>query len=206
MLAACLAVSSVAIAEPAGQTVASEPLIVAGSNELPKAAVVQAVAAEAPVAPAMLQTTTPAPILPGSAAKSARLADLVAQMRASTVSNRQLECLAGAIYFESKSEPLAGQLAVGQVIANRAKSGRFPASYCGVVFQRGQFSFVRGNALPTIPRQSLQWRTAVAIAHIVDQALHVGQASKALFFHARRVSPGWRLTRLATVGNHVFYR
>ena len=62
--------------------------------------------------------------------------------------SRELECLATGIYFESKSEPLAGQLAVGKVIANRAKSGgRFPSSYCGVLFQRGQFSFVRGRSL-----------------------------------------------------------
>ena len=56
------------------------------------------------------------------------------------------------IYFESKSEPLAGQLAVGQVIANRAQvGGRFPSTYCGVLFQRGQFSFVHGRSLPTRP-------------------------------------------------------
>ena len=82
-----------------------------------------------------------------------------------------------------------GQLAVGQVIANRSKSGRFPSSYCGVVFQRSQFSFVRGRSLPPIPRSSHQWKTAVAIAQIVDQALHVSTVPKALFFHARRVSP-----------------
>jgi len=134
------------------------------------------------------------------------LRSLVAQLRSSEAGSRELECLAGAIYFESKSEPLSGQLAVGQVIANRSKSGRFPSSYCGVVFQRSQFSFVRGHALPAIPRSSLQWKTAVAIAHIVHQALHVSTVPKALFFHARRVSPGWRLTRLGTVGNHIFYR
>jgi spore germination cell wall hydrolase CwlJ-like protein len=74
------------------------------------------------------------------------------------------------------------------------------------VFQRSQFSFVRGHALPPIPRSSIQWKTAVAIAQIVDQALHVSSVPKALFFHARRVSPGWRLTRVGTIGNHVFYR
>ena len=147
---------------------------------------------------------------PAEAAKPDRptgnLSSLVAQLRSSAVPSRELECLAGAIYFESKSEPLAGQLAVGQVVANRAKSGRFASSYCGVVFQRGQFSFVRGRALPAIPRASPQWKTAVAIAQIVDQALHVSAVPKALFFHARRVSPRWRLTRLGAVGNHVFYR
>ena len=134
------------------------------------------------------------------------LASMVAQLRSTEPGSRELECLAGAIYFESKSESLKGQLAVGHVIANRASSGRFPSTYCGVVYQRSQFSFVRGRSMPPIARSGLQWKTAVAIAKIVDQKLAPTPVSKALFFHARRVSPGWRLTRVATLGNHVFYR
>ena len=136
----------------------------------------------------------------------ATLAEAVANLRGSDPGSRELECLAGAIYFESKSESLQGQLAVGHVIANRAASGRFPASYCGVVYQRSQFSFVRGHSMPYIPRASQDWLDAVAIAKIVDQQLYASPVGKALFFHARRVSPGWRLTRVGTLGNHVFYR
>ena len=135
------------------------------------------------------------------------LTEMVAEMRATDAGSRELECLATGIYFESKSEPLAGQLAVGQVIANRAKSGgRFPPSYCGVLFQRGQFSFVHGHSMPSAPRSSRQWQTAVAIAKIVDQELKDSAVGNALFFHARYVSPGWRLKRVAAIGNHVFYR
>jgi len=135
------------------------------------------------------------------------LAGLVADMRSATPGSHELECLAVGIYFESKSEPLAGQLAVGEVIANRANSnGRFPSSYCGVLFQRSQFSFIRGRALPSVPRSSRQWSTAVAIAKIVDQDLKDSAAPRALFFHAKRVSPGWKLKRVASIGNHVFYR
>ena len=135
------------------------------------------------------------------------LSDMVAQLKASTPGTRELECLATGIYFESKSEPLLGQLAVGKVIANRAKSGgRFPSSYCGVLFQRGQFSFIRGRNLPTAPRAGHQWQTAVAIARIVDSGLKASAAEGALFFHARYVSPGWRLKRVASIGNHIFYR
>ncbi|MCL6730909.1 cell wall hydrolase [Sphingomonas hankyongi] len=135
------------------------------------------------------------------------LASMVEQLRSSEAGSRELDCLAVGIYFESKSEPLAGQLAVGQVIANRAKSGgRFPPSYCGVLFQRGQFSFVRGHSLPSVPRASKQWKTAVAVAKIVDGDLQESGVGNALFFHARYVSPGWRLKRVASIGNHVFYR
>ena len=105
-------------------------------------------------------------------APSGDLTDMVAQLRASDAGSHELECLATGVYFESKSEPLAGQLAVGQVIANRAESGgRFPPSYCGVLFQRGQFSFVHGHSLPSVSHSSRQWQTAVAIAKIVDEGL-----------------------------------
>jgi spore germination cell wall hydrolase CwlJ-like protein len=135
------------------------------------------------------------------------LASLVAQLRGSDAGSRELECLAVGIYFESKSEPLAGQLAVGQVIANRANSnGRFPSSYCGVLFQRSQFSFIHGRSLPSVPRASRQWQTAVAVAKIVDQDLKDSSVGNALFFHAKHVSPRWRLKRVAAIGNHIFYR
>jgi spore germination cell wall hydrolase CwlJ-like protein len=138
---------------------------------------------------------------------SADLASLVDEYRASDAGSHELDCLAVGIYFESKSEPLQGQLAVGQVIANRSNSGgRFPSSYCGVLFQRGQFSFVHGASLPSVPRSSRQWTTAVAIAKIVDQELKDSVVGNALFFHARYVSPGWHMKRVASIGNHVFYR
>ena len=134
------------------------------------------------------------------------LPTMVAALRGTDAGSRELECLAAGIYFESKSEPLAGQLAVGQVIANRADSGRIASTYCGVLFQRGQFSFVRGHSWPTINKQGRQWQTAVAIAKIVDQDLKDSAAANALYFHARRVHPGWRLKQVASIGNHVFYR
>ncbi|MEO7276898.1 MAG: cell wall hydrolase [Sphingomicrobium sp.] len=147
------------------------------------------------------------PDTPPPAAARGDLGAMVAQLRATEAGGRELECLAIGIYFESKGEPLAGQLAVGKVIANRAKSrGRFPSTYCGVLLQPGQFSFVHGHALPTVGRSSRPWQTAVAIARIVDQRLQESSVGNALFFHARRVSPGWGLKRVAAIGNHIFYR
>jgi spore germination cell wall hydrolase CwlJ-like protein len=135
------------------------------------------------------------------------LASMVAELRAPDAGSRELECLATGVYFEAKSEPLAGQLAVGQVIANRTQSGgRFPDSYCGVLFQRGQFSFVHGHSLPSVNHSNRQWQTAVAIAKIVNQGLQTSVAANALFFHARYVSPGWHMKRVASIGNHVFFR
>ena len=153
--------------------------------------------------PAPAEEPEPEPARP----VAADLASLVAEYRGSDPGSRELECLAVGVYFESKSEPLSGQLAVGHVIANRANSGgRFPSSYCGVLYQRGQFSFVRGRSVPYVPRASKQWQTAVAIAKIVDRELKPSLVGNAMFFHARYVSPKWRLKRVASIGNHIFYR
>jgi N-acetylmuramoyl-L-alanine amidase len=165
----------------------------------------------APAAPAIgapppAASAPPAPVEEAEAPVRRSLAELVAAHSSRETADAQHECLAGAVYFEAKGEPLQGQLGVAEVILNRARSGRFPASVCGVVKQRGQFSFVRGGRFPAIARASLAWKRAVAIAHIAREDLADGAAPKALFFHARRVSPRWHLTRVAAVGNHIFYR
>ena len=151
-------------------------------------------------------TNTPDVAVPAAVKPRGDLSEMVAQLRSADTGSHELDCLATGVYFESKSEPLAGQLAVGKVIANRTQSGRFPTTYCGVLFQRGQFSFVHGHVLPTISHANRQWQTAVAIAKIVDEHLKESPAGDALFFHARYVSPGWHAKRVASIGNHVFYR
>lgn len=115
-------------------------------------------------------------------------------------------CLAGAVYFESKGEPLAGQLAVANVIINRSKSGRFPSDICSVVKQRGQFSFVRGGEIPSIDEGRTAWRTALAVAKVALDAAWDSPAPKALFFNTANRRPGGNLTKIAMIGNHVFYR
>ena len=140
------------------------------------------------------------------AVRAASLAELVRRHSATETPDRESECLAAATYFESKGEPLAGQLAVANVVINRSESRRFARTICGVVHQQGQFSFVRGGRMPPIARNSTHWRNAVAIAHIAREELWQPEVETALFFHAKRVSPGWRMQRVGAVGNHVFYR
>ena len=140
-----------------------------------------------------------------SAPRALSLAALVESRSGATPANREEECLAIAVYFESRSEPLEGQLAVAKVLMNRASSGRFPATVCGVVMQPGQFSFVRGGSFPAIAKSSRDWREAVAIARIANESSWKNPVETAMYFHAARVSPGWRLTRVAAIGNHIFY-
>ena len=139
---------------------------------------------------------------------AASLAALVATMPADASLSRDLECLAQAIYFEARGEPLAGQLAVGEVIINRTTSGRYPSDYCSVVTQPGQFSFVRRGRIPSPDEGTLAWTNARAIAQIAHRDLWQSPAGDALFFHARYVRPGWARSKvqLATIDSHIFYR
>lgn len=143
-----------------------------------------------------------------SAARSGSLRELVSAITAlpSIELSKDMHCLAIAVYFESKGEPLEGQLAVAQVVLNRVASGRWANNVCGVVHQRGQFSFI-GDRHPDTPAEGPVWRTAQAIAVIAATNNWRDIVPNATYFHATRVAPGWRgLERIAAVGNHVFYR
>ena len=205
-LAAIFSLTSTVAAEPVFAFESTPTMVTAPVADLIDGAI-GTQGADPILAPAPEAAPAPADPLPEPTPVKRSLPELVSAHAAAEVDNRELECLAGAIFFEARSEPIHGQLAVGEVVVNRAKSGRFPTSYCGVVFQSGQFSFVRNRALPPINRASTQWHRAVGIAQIAHNALAERVAPRALFFHATRVAPGWRgMTRLATIGNHVFYR
>lgn len=173
-------------AEPVIQTLPNAPEPVAA----PEAAEI--------VAP----NVAPEPAVP---ARASSLAAMVRSIAHSEPDNEQLRCLANGIYFESNGEALEGQLAVAHVIINRARSGRFASSYCGVLTQRGQFSFVRGGTVPQAPRNA-GWQRAVAVARIAETEGWRNPAPGAMFFHAARISPGWNRPRIARIDNHIFYR
>ena len=122
------------------------------------------------------------------------------------VLDAETHCLATAVFYEARSESLEGQLAVARVIVNRAASARFRDSLCGVVKQPGQFSFVRGGAIPDPSYGGSSWKTAIAIARIAVVNGWENVAEGALYFHARRVAPAWTRKRVAAIDNHIFYR
>jgi len=141
-------------------------------------------------------------------AEPATLDSLVQSHAGIQTSGAEQDCLANAIYFEARGEPLQGQLAVAEVVINRAASGRYPTTLCGVVVQPAQFSFVRRGRIPAADRASDAWRRAVAVARIAEaRLLPRVLPSSCLWYHANYVSPGWgrRLSRSARIGLHIFY-
>jgi spore germination cell wall hydrolase CwlJ-like protein len=157
------------------------------------------------------QIISPAPVaLPASQVEVAPVAPKptraveTAEPAQASVSDRELNCMTKVVLYEAGAESRAGQVAVAQVVMNRAKSGRFPRTVCGVIYQPGQFSSIRSFKAPGGAR----WHRAEALARSVMTGDENSGVGSALYFHATRVSPAYvrSRTRVATIGNHVFYR
>jgi Cell Wall Hydrolase len=128
-------------------------------------------------------------------------------------SARQMRCLAEAIYFESRSEPEQGQAAVAQVVLNRVRSGIYPTTVCGVVYQDRnrpfacQFTFAcEGKSLRI--EEPGPWAVATRIAEdVVSGANYNPKVGEAVNYHANYVSPFWvgYLKRVDRIGAHIFY-
>lgn len=122
-------------------------------------------------------------------------------------------CLAQAVYFEARSEPLEGQLAVAQVVLNRAGKPNYPDTICGVVFQnealrhRCQFSFAC-DGLSDQPYEEEAWDLATRIAFVALTGRWEDITDGADHYHANYVRPSWsdHLMPTSQHGSHIFYR
>lgn len=137
---------------------------------------------------------------------SAQDLDRLVPVETSEVSqSREHGCLTEAIYREAGSEPMHGRMAVAQVIVNRTRSGIFPSTVCGVVYQRGQFNFQKGLGPKKGSAEVRLWLEAKKIASMALQGSLKGAANRALYFKssAGRAFNGTRL--VAVIGRHAFY-
>ena len=126
--------------------------------------------------------------------------------------NAEAHCLAQAIYFEARSEPVEGQLAVAQVVMNRVGDRRYPSSVCGVVFQnermrhRCQFSFACDGKSDR-PREARAWNLASRISYVAMANNWHDITNSATHYHASYVQPYWvtSMEKTAHYGQHLFY-
>lgn len=132
--------------------------------------------------------------------------------------NAERDCLAQAIYHEARGESAVGQLAVANVIVNRARSGKFPDSLCGVIYQnankglyRCQFTFACDGRDNT-PGERRAWANSQKLAQDVFAEFATGKEigalpGSALYYHTTAVAPSWSHTfnRVAAVDSHIFY-
>lgn len=111
-------------------------------------------------------------------------------------------CLAKNIYYEARGEPLRGKLAVAWVTLNRVASGKFRDTICKVVYQKNQFSWT--SRRQGKPKEWAMWLESLQLAYWITQQPQI-VAFEALYFHATNINPGWKKSRLETIGNHHFY-
>ena len=128
-------------------------------------------------------------------------------------SNKQMSCLAEALYFEARGEPIQGQLAVGEVILNRVKDTRYPSSICKVINQGTgrrfacQFTYTCDGKLETVSERK-PYEIALKIAKIL-MTTHDGKLTRgSTHYHSNYVNPKWskKFERVAKFGRHIFYR
>ncbi|GHA30266.1 hypothetical protein GCM10007989_27480 [Devosia pacifica] len=133
---------------------------------------------------------------------------------AMNVGEKEMWCLATAIYFEARGEIYRGQVAVAQVVLNRVKDRRYPSTICGVVFQNQhrrnacQFSFAC-DGIPETINDRKSWTQAEEIAEkVVNGELYLAEVNDATHYHATYVRPAWapRMNKVTQIGLHVFYK
>jgi spore germination cell wall hydrolase CwlJ-like protein len=124
------------------------------------------------------------------------------------------KCLTEVIYFEARGEVVRGQMAVAQVVLNRAFSGKYPNTVCGVVYQNShrhlacQFTF-SCDGIRDVVREPDMWERAKVIAsEMLDGKLWLPEVGKATHYHAYWVRPSWvrEMTKMHKLGVHTFYR
>ncbi len=123
-----------------------------------------------------------------------------------------LVCLALAVYYEARSEPLLGQVAVAEVVLNRVEHAAYPSTICEVVQQGGtaryrcQFTYWCDGKSET-PLDDRAWRLAKVVAKLTHGRVLTADIEDAMHYHSTYVSPYWSasMDMVATIGRHHFY-
>lgn len=129
--------------------------------------------------------------------------------------NRQLACMTENIYHEAGKEPIEGKIAVAQVVMNRVESGKFPTDPCRVIYQKNkfyekvvcQFSWYCDKSVRKLAVNKERWDESNEVAKMVLlEGMRLPSLTNALYYHADYVNPRWKNTKVAKIGQHIFYK
>lgn len=137
--------------------------------------------------------------------------------------NEEVYCMAKNIYFESGNQPLAGKVAVAQVVINRTQHYAYPEDICGVIYQARWYTNWKGNQMPILhkcqfswfcdgksdePEDSITWMKSLEIANSVIQGDYPDITGGATHYHSIMVEPYWadELNETVQITDHIFYK
>lgn len=118
-------------------------------------------------------------------------------------SQQRLDILAKIVEAEARGESMEGKMAVGNVILNRVKSDAFPSTIRGVVFQENQFTPIKNGVFAkTLPKKE----SYEAAKRVIEGENIVGEAL--YFYNPKKTTSTFfnKLTKIETIGNHVFLK
>lgn len=124
------------------------------------------------------------------------------------------KCLAHAIYFEARDEPVTAQIAVAQVVLNRVFSPYYPNDVCGVVYQNKhrrlacQFTFACDGKSEAIKEQEAYDRSMRIAQDSLDGKLWMPEVAKSTHYHDDWAKPNWipEMKKMDKLGGLIFYR
>ena len=137
--------------------------------------------------------------------------------------NGEVVCLAKNIYFEAGNQPLAGKVAVAQVVMNRRNHSDYGDTVCDVVYQAKWYTNWKGNEMPVKnqcqfswfcdgksdePLDTKTWFTSYKVASDVLMGKYPDITEGATHYHADNILPYWAdsLNETVTINEHIFYK
>ena len=130
---------------------------------------------------------------------------------------KEIACLAEAVYFEARSEGILSQLGVAVVVLNRANLYDYPSNLCDVVHQsklwkgnpvrnKCAFSYYCDGKSETI-YEIEEYMRVLDASRLVLSGIVVDKMENVLFYHATYVNPSWAkdMKLVFQIGKHKFY-
>jgi spore germination cell wall hydrolase CwlJ-like protein len=107
-----------------------------------------------------------------------------------------------ALYYEARGESQTGKIAVGYVIMNRIRGG-YGSGPCDVVSKPRQFSWY-GKKYKIIEHN--RWQECMILSRRILSEKYEDPTNGSIFFHEKRINPGWKYRKIVVIGSHIFYK